>query len=364
MEITIQLQVQPENPEILLELIKRFNQACNFISTISFTEYIWHWLPLQRRVYKEVRQRYRFTAAQTLVAIRKVAATYKDKTKRGQQSIFRTTGYMPLYKHVYYDDSTVMFYGIRMPYIVKEGTKPPKYPKEGTLSYYNGKFFINQVIEVDCPESYQTDNYLGCDLGVKNILVDSQSEMYSSSELNGLRKRYTKLRSRLQSKGTRSSKRLLKHRRKKEGRFARDLNHCISKKVVAKAKRQHLGIALEDLKYIREHTKVRKAHHRQYSSWAFNQLRTFIEYKAKLNGVPLVLVDPRNTSRECPQCGNVDKANRKTQSEFECISCGFGGIADIIAAGNIARRAVGNQPDAPFGCASSKLLVAKDSCFV
>jgi hypothetical protein len=28
--------------------------------------------------------------------------------------------------------------------------------------------------------------------------------------------------------------------------------------------------------------------------WAFNQLRTFVEYKAKLGGVPVILVDPRD----------------------------------------------------------------------
>jgi transposase len=48
-----------------------------------------------------------------------------------------------------------------------------------------------------------------------------------------------------------------------------------------------------------------------------------------------VLVDPRNTSRRCPACGHIDKANRPNQSTFCCVSCGCAGHADTIAAENI-----------------------------
>ncbi|MGZ3302203.1 MAG: zinc ribbon domain-containing protein [Isosphaeraceae bacterium] len=75
------------------------------------------------------------------------------------------------------------------------------------------------------------------------------------------------------------------------------------------------------------------------SGWAFFQLRSFIEYKAKLAGVPVIAVDPRNTSRTCPECGHNEKANRKSQSEFECRACGHRSHADLVAARNIGSRA-------------------------
>ena len=71
------------------------------------------------------------------------------------------------------------------------------------------------------------------------------------------------------------------------------------------------------------------------SGWAFNQLRSFIEYKAALVGVSVVIVDPRNTSRTCNQCGHCDKANRKNQAEFECLKCGHAVNADLNASRNI-----------------------------
>ncbi|MGO8902309.1 MAG: zinc ribbon domain-containing protein, partial [Isosphaeraceae bacterium] len=75
------------------------------------------------------------------------------------------------------------------------------------------------------------------------------------------------------------------------------------------------------------------------SGWAFFQLRTFVEYKAAPAGVPVVAVDPRNTSRTCHECGHCEKANRKSQSEFECRACGHRSHADLVGARIIGSRA-------------------------
>ena len=64
---------------------------------------------------------------------------------------------------------------------------------------------------------------------------------------------------------------------------------------------------------------------------------------AKQAGIPVV-VDPRNTSRQCGKCGHIDKRNRKTQSEFRCVACGHSSNADHNAAGNIASRGAINRP--------------------
>ncbi|MHB1757348.1 MAG: zinc ribbon domain-containing protein, partial [Leptospirillum sp.] len=78
--------------------------------------------------------------------------------------------------------------------------------------------------------------------------------------------------------------------------------------------------------------------------WAFEQLRRFITYKAILEGVPVVTVDPRNTSRTCSICGHCEKANRKSQARFSCQKCEYSEHADINAAKNIAFKAAINRP--------------------
>jgi putative transposase len=94
-------------------------------------------------------------------------------------------------------------------------------------------------------------------------------------------------------------------------------------------------MALENLKHIRTRVRARKSQRTVLHSWSFCQLLAFVTYKARLVGLPVVLVDPRNTSRTCPVCGHSAKANRPSQAVFRCTSCGCAGHADVIAAENI-----------------------------
>ena len=131
--------------------------------------------------------------------------------------------------------------------------------------------------------------------------------------MNSYRKRQLRLRKRLQAKKTSSARRLLKKRRRKEARFAADMNHQISKRIVAEAERTGHGIAVEELTGIRERVRLRKPQRAALHSWAFAQLGAFLAYKAKAAGVAFVEVDPAYTSQTCNACGLVDKRNRRSQ---------------------------------------------------
>ena len=72
------------------------------------------------------------------------------------------------------------------------------------------------------------------------------------------------------------------------------------------------------------------------SKWSFAELREFIEYKAKLAGVPVIPVDPRNMSRTCPRYGRIDKGDRSARGLFLRRLCGHFDHADIVGATNIA----------------------------
>ncbi|MET9475532.1 MULTISPECIES: zinc ribbon domain-containing protein [unclassified Streptomyces] len=54
-------------------------------------------------------------------------------------------------------------------------------------------------------------------------------------------------------------------------------------------------------------------------------------------GREVIAVDPRNTSRTCPECGHVSKENRPTQETFLCQSCGHTAHADTVGALNVLR---------------------------
>ncbi len=164
----------------------------------------------------------------------------------------------------------------------------------------------------------------------------------SGEVVDKVRTRYAKLRQRLQRKGTRSARRKLKRISGREQRFMRNTNHRISKSLVEKASCTDRGLAIEDLKGIRERTKVRKSQRARHSSWAFAQLREFLSYKAAKASVHLAVVDPRNTSRTCNECGHCEKANRQGET-FRCRWCGHSTDSDINGAKNI--RAAVNLPN-------------------
>ncbi|WP_244190353.1 transposase [Streptomyces caeruleatus] len=62
-------------------------------------------------------------------------------------------------------------------------------------------------------------------------------------------------------------------------------------------------------------------------------LRQRTEYKApgRVEDVPAPY-----TSLRCSACGWIDRNSRKSQAEFECVSCGFTCHADTNAATNVA----------------------------
>jgi IS605 OrfB family transposase len=104
------------------------------------------------------------------------------------------------------------------------------------------------------------------------------------------------------------------------------------------------GIALENLKHIRERVSAKrtagKRHRTVLHGWAFAQLRAFVGYKAVLAGVPVVYVNPAYTSQTCSRCGHCEQDNRKSQAKFRCVACGFSAPAGLNAAENIRRAAV------------------------
>ena len=77
------------------------------------------------------------------------------------------------------------------------------------------------------------------------------------------------------------------------------MHHKIAKIIVDLAKKHGFGIIMEDLRGVRKRIRYNKVLNRRLHSWNFRKLQFFIEYKARLNGIPVVYVRPNKTSSLC-----------------------------------------------------------------
>lgn len=336
----------------LFETFKTVNAACNDISKTAFEKKQFGKYSLQKLCYKKIRKEYGLTAQATIHAIRKVVRAYDVDKKKLR--IFKQHGALT------YDDR-ILSYNIEKKVVsiwtTRGRVKIPfacgsyqdwflQHRKgESDLVCARGEFYLLATCEIDEPTPKETEYILGIDLGIVNIATDSTGQQFSGKTIDDCRERNARLRKELQQKGTRSAKRKLKRFSGKQARFQKNENHRIAKQLVLKAKGSDNNIAVENLTGIRGRTTVRKAERARLGNWGFHQLKTFLAYKAKLYGVHLIEVDPRNTSRTCTDCGYCDKKNRKSQSEFVCLKCGHAENADVVGAKNIALRARVTAPN-------------------
>lgn len=361
MRLTIQLKLQPtpEQAERLRQTLETANAACDMMSRVAWETGTFRQFALHKLIYRDVRVAFGLSAQMAVRCIAKVADAYK--LERETQRMFKPLGAVAFDDRILsYKAAAVSIWTLggrqTIPFVCGERQRTMLQTQKGEtdLVYRHGAWYLFTTCEIVEAAAKPAQNVLGVDLGVTNIATDSDGRIHSGKAIKNVRYRHRRLRTKLQTKGTKGSRRRLRQLAGQERRFATWVNHNLSKEIVAKAEGTQRGIALEDLKAIRTRITARRSQRATLHSWAFYQLRCFISYKAQLLGVPVHFVDPRNTSRTCPQCGCIDKNNRKTQASFICTSCGFAGPADVIAAGNIARRAVVDQPH----CSEAAIAVA------
>ena len=116
--------------------------------------------------------------------------------------------------------------------------------------------------------------------------------------------------------------------------------HIIANEIIAYAKQfEKPAIAMQKLDGIRENMNGSTKLNRRLHSWSFRKLQVYIEYKAE--GISVVYIDPKDTSKRCHRCGHVAQANGR---EFRCPKCGLVYNRDLNASINIAhalRRGMG-----------------------
>jgi len=291
MKLTAKIKLNPtdEQHQLLHETLQTANAACNYISDVAWEQKVFNTYKLHHLCYYDVRERFGLTAQVAVRALGKVADGYKLDKKQKRQ--FKEHGAFPF-------DSRILKYRLDTQQVsiwTVDGRKTIPFQAgnrqlellhhqkgESDLAFVRGEFYLFATCEIDEPTEDDVADCMGVDLGIANIATTDDGERSSGTHTSKVRHRNRALRQKLQKRGTKSARRRLKKLSGKEARFANDVNHCISKAIVEKAKRY--------------------------------------------------------TSQTCSSCGHVSKSNRQSQSVFLCTSCGYSAHADVNGAANIGVR--------------------------
>ena len=356
----IKLRPSKEQAKALKATLERCNAACTWLATRGLEAGTTRQYDLHKLAYGQMRADFGLTAQAAVRSIAKVADAFK--VNRKVAPVFRPLASQP------YDDRILRFVGgvnavslwtvegrITVPVVMGEHQRRLMGFRKGEadLCFVRSKWLLACTCDIPETKGFDPNDWLGVDLGIVNIATDSDGTAYTGEAVERVRSKLARRRAGLQRRGTKAAKRRLRALSRKQKRFQHHTNHVIAKALVTTAERTGRGLALEDLKHIRERVTARRSQRARLHNWSFGQLRTFVAYKAAMGGVPVLAVDPRHTSIGCSCCGVIDKQNRPDQATFSCVACGHSEPADLNAARNIRARAAVTPPLSSPLCVSA-----------
>jgi len=338
-KLTLKIKLLPtkEQEKLIIDTMKEVNTVCDAISEMAFSKKIYNQYKIHHEIYHPFKAKYNLSAQVLVRAISKVCDAYKidKKVKR----VFKPLGAITYDSRILtYKKEIASIWCIggrqKIPFVCHNKKYIPYIKGEADLVYKKGKFYLFQTVDIPDEDIKDVEEFIGVDMGLLEIATISTGKIYNSKKLTEYREKRQKVRSSLQSKGTKGCKKLLKRLSGKERTHGTIINHTISKDIVRIAKEQNKGISIENLKNILFSAKKKgKKFRSRIGKWSFYQLRQFLEYKSLTNGVKLIVIPPNYTSKTCSNCFHIGKRQGK---KFTCNNCNSVFDADINASMNIA----------------------------
>lgn len=187
-------------------------------------------------------------------------------------------------------------------------------------------------------------NMLGIDIGTNTLAAITIydplhrkviKQLYFGRDICQVKRDIGIRRSKLQSKDTEKSVIALKKLRGYEHNFTKARCSEIAHQIVALGKEYDCTIAIENLKHLNK-SKLSRKSDRKVKRMPYAMFVAALQAVAFQNGIAVVKVNPRYTSKTCSKCG---KRGSRAGATFKC-TCGFISNSDRNASCNIALRAV------------------------
>ena len=202
----------------------------------------------------------------------------------------------------------------------------------------SGKWYAILITETELKSTPNNNGIrVGIDLGLINFaMLSDGTAIKNPKHLKKYEERLKKKQQKLSYKDKGS-----KNRIKAKGRLSilhetvrntrKDFLHKLSTKLV----HSHSFIALEDLK---SQKMSEEGHGKSINDAGWGIFTNMLSYKAEDAGCEVVFVNPKNTSKECNNCGTIVKKDL-WERQHNCPNCSLSIDRDLNAAINILNRA-------------------------
>jgi putative transposase len=343
--VSCKLEVTPNIAPEIDNTLEVFADACNRILKVAKEKKVSNVTKLHHLTYNKVRLMTGLKANHVCQAIRRVCGNLKASYKVKQ---FKPTSVSLDARTFKYEEENQVV-GITLITGRKKFNLLIGNYQRGLLKGYkptsatlvkrkNGDYYIQICVDIPTQPPGKTPRTIGVDLGRRSIAATSTEKTWNGKQLDRVRDRYSLVRANVQSKRTKSAKRLLIRLSGRERRFQSWVNHNISSQLVVEAKQLDAALVFEDLTNIRQSLNQKprsKEERRRTNNWAFYSLRQYVLYKALIAGVSVLFVPPAYTSKTCARCHHVHpeepKKSYRKGERYKCGNCGWEHNADISA---------------------------------
>ncbi len=371
-DVVLAIPFSYERNEIIRKLLEDFRDMINFCIEKAIENDVTSYAKLRKLVYEEWKGRWDYSTHFCHSACKiatSILKSWRRKVRKGEADPNKPPRAKKLF--IRFDPQLVKFEGDRLRISVKPRQftyvhlKYGEYQRKFIEEWKKGKLKVGEITmngeKVIVPFRKEVDltnpkDWIAIDINESNVTgVSSKGEFFQvdTSEVKRIHHTYFEKRRNIQRKvdGRKVRNMLLAKYGKREKNRVKDELHKIANVIVEKAKQSDCGIIIEDLTGIRKHIDYGRKMNRRLHSWNFRQLQFYIEYKAKLNGLPVVYVNPKGTSSHCPICGENLAPNGQWREKV-CKKCGIVWNRDVVACLNMLKMwGVSFPPKAPeSGC--------------
>jgi len=347
--LSIGVRVSPEPGAI--ELLRRYNVALNYAINKILSLNLKTIREVHKELYRELREWFGFPSRIAIDCYRDALANaraWRNNPKKGKRPRVKKLSMLlhPGSGYRIEDGYVEIIGGIRMKIIGWDRRYDDYENREARLVYREGEMVLWISKRIPRPEQYKPRDVIAIDINERKIvygnheinkdigtavdraykwkvLAESLQRRYSSSRYpawkrrRGVLNRIRKARNVLEDWARKSPLKI--------ARLAVKLQHAVA--------REDLTGLINSLRKIKN-----KDHRTKLIIMGYSRLVKWIDWQAMKLGAPIVIVDPRDTSSECPNCDS--KLEENGYRRLKCPRCGFEADRDVIGKLNIRKKAL------------------------